>query len=69
MKEFKLSGEHIDLCDLMKLVDMAPNGGVAKHIIATGVVKVDGVVETRKRCKIRAGQVVEFEGESVKVIL
>jgi ribosome-associated protein len=68
MKEFSLDGsDHIDLCDLMKLVDFAPNGAVAKHIIATGVVKVDGQVETRKRCKIRAGQVIEYKGQSAKV--
>lgn len=68
MKEFSLNGsEHIDLCDLMKLVDFAPNGAVAKHIIATGVVLVDGKVETRKRCKIRAGQVIEYKDKKVKV--
>lgn len=60
--------EHIDLCDLMKIADMADSGGAAKHIIATGVVKVDGQVETRKRCKIRSGQVVEYQGETVKVV-
>lgn len=69
MKEFSLKGsDHIDLCDLMKLVDFAPNGAVAKHIIASGVVKVDGEIETRKRCKIRAGQVIEYQGQSAKVI-
>ncbi len=51
----------------MKLVDFAPNGAVAKHIIASGVVKVDGEIETRKRCKIRAGQVVEYQGQLARV--
>jgi ribosome-associated protein len=60
--------DHIDLCDLMKIADMSESGGAAKHIIATGAVKVDGVVETRKRCKIRSGQVVEYKGETVKVV-
>jgi ribosome-associated protein len=60
--------EFIALCDLMKIADMCESGGAAKHIIATGVVKVDGVVETRKRCKIRSGQVVEYKGDTVKVV-
>ncbi len=70
MKEIPLAqgAEHIDLCDLMKIADMSDSGGAAKHIIATGVVKVDGQVETRKRCKIRVGQVVEYRGETVKVV-
>lgn len=67
MKEFKLKGEFIPLCDLMKVTDMTASGGEAKHLIAEGKVKVDGVVELRKRCKIRLGQVVEFQGQTVKV--
>lgn len=67
MKTFELKGEHIDLCDLMKLTDMTSTGGEAKHIIAAGDVKVDGQVELRKRCKIRRGQVVEYKGQEVKV--
>jgi ribosome-associated protein len=69
-REIPLSAghEYIDLCDLMKIADMAESGGAAKHIIATGVVKVDGVVETRKRCKIRSGQVVEYQGDVIKVV-
>jgi ribosome-associated protein len=69
MKEFKLEGgEFIALCDLMKASDLTDSGGVAKHLIAEGKVKVDGAVELRKRCKIRHGQVIEFEGQEVKVI-
>ncbi len=63
----KAGHEHIDLCDLMKIADMSESGGAAKHIIAEGLVKVDGVVETRKRCKIRKGQVVEYKGQRVQV--
>ncbi len=69
MKEFKLEGgEFIALCDLMKASHLTESGGVAKHLIAEGQVKVDGAVELRKRCKIRVGQVVEFQGKQVKVI-
>ncbi|XNM61276.1 ribosome-associated protein YbcJ [Escherichia coli] len=40
----------------------------AKIAIAEGQVKVDGAVETRKRCKIVAGQTVSFAGHSVQVV-
>lgn len=68
MKEFKLVGEFIPLCDLMKVTDLTGSGGEAKHLIAEGKVKVDGVTELRKRCKIRQGQVIDFQGKQVKVI-
>lgn len=69
MKEFKLEGgEFIALCDLMKASHLTDSGGVAKHLIAEGQVKVDGAIELRKRCKIRQGQVIEYKGEQVKVI-
>jgi len=69
MKEFKLEGgEFIALCDLLKASNLTESGGVAKHLIAEGQVKVDGAVELRKRCKIRQGQVIEFKGEQVKVV-
>ncbi|WP_410200563.1 RNA-binding S4 domain-containing protein [Klebsiella variicola] len=35
--------------------------------MADGQVAVDGETETRKRCKITAGKVVEFAGQQVKV--
>lgn len=68
MKEFELDGSpFVQLCDLMKITDLATSGAAAKHLISEGKVKVDGSVELRKRCKIKSGQVVEFEGKKVKV--
>ncbi|MGU9932950.1 ribosome-associated protein YbcJ [Enterobacter asburiae] len=58
---------HVELCDLLKLEGWSESGAQAKIVIADGLVKVDGVVETRKRCKIIAGQTVSFEGQSVTV--
>ncbi|WP_437615758.1 ribosome-associated protein YbcJ [Erwinia sp. V71] len=59
---------HVDLCDLLKLEGWVESGAMAKALIADGLVTVDGAVETRKRCKIVAGQVVDFDGNQVKVI-
>ena len=68
MEEYKLRvGDFIQLCDLLKTTGLCESGAAAKEFIAEGEVKVDDTVETRKRCKIRAGQVVEFNGERIKV--
>lgn len=58
---------HVELCDLLKLQGWSESGAAAKQVIADGEVTVDGQIETRKRCKIVAGQVVQFGKESVTV--
>jgi len=68
MEEFELEGrEFIELNNLLKVVGLCASGGMAKAVIAEGSVKVDGNVELRKRCKIRSGQTVEFEGRQITV--
>jgi ribosome-associated protein len=69
MQDLPLEGkDHIKLCDLLSVVGFCANAGVAKNIIATGVVKVDGEVELRKRAKILKGQVVEYQGKKVQLV-
>lgn len=58
---------HVDLCDLLKLEGGVASGARAKGLIAAGYVAVDGVTETRKRCKISDGQVVSFSGKHIKI--
>lgn len=58
---------HVELCDLLKLEGWSESGAQAKAMIAEGLVKVDGVVETRKRCKILSGQTVTFASLSITV--
>ena len=65
--EFVLRGEHIGLDALLKATGLAPSGGIAKRMVADGVVEVDGRTELRKTCKIRAGQVVALAGARVHV--
>ena len=69
MIEFELEGhEFIALNDLLKVVGLVESGGLAKTLIAEGMVSVDDNIELRKRCKIRANQIVEFQGEQIKVV-
>lgn len=66
--EFRLRGEHVALCDLLKLAGIADSGGQGKHMIANGEVSVDGQCENRKTAKIRAGQTVACRGQRVRVV-
>lgn len=65
--EFQLRGEFIAVCDLLKLSGLADSGGQGKVMVEQGLVWVDGVQESRKTAKIRAGQVVECLGERIEV--
>ena len=59
--DFELRGEFIPLDALLKATAVAHSGGAAKTLVADGHVLVDGQPESRKTCKIRAGQVVTVE--------
>ena len=65
---FPLTEEYIELCKLLKAVNLVMSGGEGKEVVAQGLVSVDGETETRKRCKIRSGQTVEFEGNRIEVV-
>ncbi len=60
--------EFIPLCDLLKAAGICDTGGQAKHMVAEGLVKVDGVVETRKRFKVRLGMTIQFAEHLVSVV-
>lgn len=65
---FQLDDDFVELHVLLKLLALAPSGGAAKAMIAAGDVRVDGVVETRKACKIRSNQVVRVGDDEVRVL-
>ena len=65
--DFDLRGEYITLDALLKAAGLAPSGGVAKLMVADGLVQVDGREELRKTCKIRSGQVVSLKGTRINV--
>ena len=65
--EFELRGEFITLDALLKATGLAPSGGIAKMMIADGLVQVDGREELRKTCKIRAGQTVQMAETRIRI--
>jgi ribosome-associated protein len=64
---FELDREFVELNQLLKLSGLCDSGGAGKALVASGVVRVDGQVELRKTCKIRAGQVVEMGDARITV--
>lgn len=66
--DFALDREHVELNQLLKLVGVCDSGGAGKHLVASGAVRVDGQVELRKTCKIRAGQRVEVGQVRIRVV-
>ncbi len=65
--DFELEGEYVELNQLLKLSGLCDSGGAGKALVASGEVEVDGVVELRKTCKIRVGQVVSALGARIRV--
>ena len=65
--KFHLEGEYIELVKLLKATGLCESGGMAKNAVIEGGVTVNGVIEFRKRCKIRKGQTVEFNESIIKV--
>ena len=60
--------EFIKLGQLLKKANMMSSGVDAKMVILDGLVTVNGEVENRRGKKICPGDVVTYQGESVKVV-
>jgi ribosome-associated protein len=52
----------INLTQVLKLANWVDNGGMAKALIADGMVRVNGEVELRKRRQMAIGDTVDLEG-------
>ena len=59
----------IQLDQFMKYVGMVGSGGQAKVVIQGGEVRVNGVVETRRKKKLIPGDKVTFRGQTQVVEL
>jgi ribosome-associated protein len=68
MKIFKLKGaEYIELIKMLKLLRIADSGGQAKLMVEDGEVTLNGNLESRKRAKLRSGDVVGIFGETITI--
>lgn len=57
----------IELCQFIKFGGLAESGGAAKQLVAEGGVQVNGVVETRKRKQLAAGDRVTVGEQTIVV--
>lgn len=64
----ELDAQPIELCKLLKVVNLVAGGGEAKVVISEGYVAVNGEIEYQKRKKIYHHDVVEFNGDFIEVI-
>lgn len=58
----KINTEFIRLDNMMKLAGAVDTGGMAKQVIQSGLVKVNGEICTMRGKKMRPGDFFEFEG-------
>ena len=63
-----MRGDHVELCQLLKLTGVADNAGQAGQMVVDDLVRVDGRAEHRKRAKIRAGQTVDCLDTRIAVV-
>lgn len=68
MIEITIDSEYIKLDQFLKLADIASTGGHAKYLIQEGLVTVNGEIETRRGKKLRSQDIVEVEGNKIKVV-
>lgn len=68
-EKFLLNGEFIKLDALLKATGLAPSGGVAKEMIQSGDVTVNGEKETRRGAKLRGGEVVSVQGSGREILV
>ncbi len=68
MQEIRIHTEYIKLDDLLKFAGLLGTGGMAKAVIQDGLVKVDGEVCTMRGKKLRGGEIVEFQSQTIKVV-
>lgn len=69
MSTITLNKQPVELFKILKFEGLVENGGAAKAAIEQGLVKVNGVVDTRKRKQISAGDRIEFAGVVYNIIL
>ena len=67
MEIIKLRDESIKLGQALKASGLAESGVDAKHLIEDGLVKVNGQTEYQRGKKLRGGDVVEYNGETVRI--
>lgn len=67
--EVQLEEQPIELCKLLKVLDLVEGGGQAKQLISDGYVGVNYETCTVRRKKLYAGDILHFEQDSFELTL
>jgi len=67
MRVVEILKQPVELYKILKFEGMVGSGGEAKMVIADGMVRVNGEVETRKRKKIVSGDIIEFGQDIIRI--
>lgn len=67
MEIIKLRDDYIKLGQALKAANLVGSGIDAKLAIEEGLAKVNGEVEYRRGKKLRDGDIVDFQGETIKI--
>ena len=68
MEVIKLKGDYIKLGQALKAANLVDSGVVAKLVIQDGLVTVNGEVEVQRGKKLVDGDIVSFEGETIRIV-
>ncbi|MCI9219974.1 MAG: RNA-binding S4 domain-containing protein [Lachnospiraceae bacterium] len=67
MEVIHLKEDYIKLGQALKAANLVDSGGEAKAVIQDGLVRVNGEADTRRGKKLVAGDLVEYNGKTVKI--
>ena len=67
MEVINLREDFIKLGQALKAAGLVESGVDAKFVIQDGLVKVNGSIETQRGKKLVAGDIVEFDGEKIRI--
>jgi ribosome-associated protein len=67
MRDVAIGGDMIRLGQFLKIADLVETGGEGKILIASGDVRVNGEVDTRRGRQLYPGDVVDVSGRSARV--
>ena len=65
---FELTQEYIELIKLLKLTGSAETGGMAKALVEDEQVSCNGQIDTRKRLKVRKGDIIEVLDRKINIL-
>lgn len=67
MVKIKLRDEFIKLGQALKAANLVESGVDAKNVIQEGLVSVNSEIELRRGRKLFCGDIIDFNGEQIKI--